>query len=286
MNTTTFRMGALLVLVQGIVSFSFVWQWAHQHTNGPPPGHGPPGARPAADCGDDVGCGVPALPFLAEPRLPAAAAAAPAAPPAARPAAPPAAPPAAAALYVNAENQAAAARVRASAGDPRAHESIFVSMAAYKDPECAPTLERAYRRAAVPDRVFFGIYQQHNGTHQTMQDGECVDTLKPTLNCDGSPEAHALCARFGQVRVTKIDWMDTQGPTWARSESEKLWRNETFVLSFDSHTNFIKGESRYYCYSTVLLRLRVLRRLLLLLLRLRYYYSYSYSYSYSYCYYP
>ena len=37
-----------------------------------------------------------------------------------------------------------------------------MSMASYRDRECAPTVARAFRRAAHPERVFFGIFQQHN----------------------------------------------------------------------------------------------------------------------------
>ena len=47
---------------------------------------------------------------------------------------------------------------RASDGWP--NETIFISMASYRDQECSKTVARAYLRAAHPHRVFFGIYQQ------------------------------------------------------------------------------------------------------------------------------
>ena len=43
-----------------------------------------------------------------------------------------------------------------------ADESIFVSVASYRDPEIAKTVARAFERAADPDRVFFGIFQQND----------------------------------------------------------------------------------------------------------------------------
>ena len=47
--------------------------------------------------------------------------------------------------------------------------------------------------------------------------------------------------RNGQIRIHRIAWKDTLGPTVARHPSETLYANETYVISFDSHTNFAHG---------------------------------------------
>ena len=114
-------------------------------------------------------------------------------------------------------------------------ESIFVSVASYRDPEIAKTVARAFERAADPDRVFFGIFQQNDAE----KDVDAVRGLAPLIKCPG----HAACGRVrnGQIRIHRIAWKDTLGPTVARHLSETLYANETYVISFDSHTNFARG---------------------------------------------
>jgi len=70
---------------------------------------------------------------------------------------------AAAAAAAAAGAAAAEATAKAvAAAPPKPLPTIFISTASYRDRECAPTVERAFRRAAHPERVFFGIFQQHN----------------------------------------------------------------------------------------------------------------------------
>jgi hypothetical protein len=52
---------------------------------------------------------------------------------------------------------------------------------------------------------------------------------------------HPVCGRLDQLRVHRVDWKRTLGPTIARHLSEKFYRGETYVMSFDSHTNFARG---------------------------------------------
>ncbi|KAH8048988.1 glycosyltransferase [Aureococcus anophagefferens] len=110
---------------------------------------------------------------------------------------------------------------RAAAGGwPR--ESIFISIASYRDPECAKTVARAYARAASPERVFFGIYQQNNAS----VDVDCVAGLADLVAC---PD-HPVCGRLDQLRVHRVDWKQTLGPTIARHLSEKFYRGETYRI--------------------------------------------------------
>ncbi|KAJ1445475.1 glycosyltransferase, partial [Pelagophyceae sp. CCMP2097] len=115
--------------------------------------------------------------------------------------------------------------------------TIFVSVAAYRDPECAKTIARAYAKAAAPERIFFGIYQQNDDS----KDVDCVLGMDRLVSCP----SHAACGRATrvphQVRVIKVLWMRTLGPTVARHLSERLYRGETYAMSFDSHTDFARG---------------------------------------------
>lgn len=113
-------------------------------------------------------------------------------------------------------------------------ESIFISIASFRDPECAKTLSRAFDRATDPNRVAFGIFQQN-----AEVDVDCVAGLADLVDCPG----HAVCGRVhnGQIRAHRVHWSKTLGPTIARHLSERLYRDETYVLSFDSHSNFARG---------------------------------------------
>ena len=133
--------------------------------------------------------------------------------------------------FLNRERAAQITKTKDIWGD----ESIFVSVASYRDPEIAKTVARAFERAADPDRVFFGIFQQNDED----KDVDAVRGLAPLIRCPG----HAACGRVrnGQIRIHRIAWKDTLGPTVARHLSETLYANETYVISFDSHTNFARG---------------------------------------------
>ena len=141
-------------------------------------------------------------------------------------------------------------------GDGWPNETIFVSMASYRDRECAPTVARAFKQAAHPSRIFFGIFQQHNcsggedaefpvpkllvKTIRGVERADCLDcvaNLGRRLDCP----AHPACAHLWQVRVNRVHWLDTKGPTFARARSESLYAGETYIMGIDSHTNFAPG---------------------------------------------
>eukprot|EP01060_Flectonema_neradi_P008021 TRINITY_DN15725_c0_g1_i2.p1 TRINITY_DN15725_c0_g1~~TRINITY_DN15725_c0_g1_i2.p1 ORF type:complete len:390 (+),score=40.31 TRINITY_DN15725_c0_g1_i2:126-1295(+) len=118
------------------------------------------------------------------------------------------------------------------------NETIFVALASYGDRECAPTISRAYQRAAYPDRVFFGVFQQHNCSNG--DDTYCLDctaALHDSLNCPGD----VLCTRLWQVRISRLPMSSTLGVTYGRYMAEKHFRGETYVMNIDSHSHFSRG---------------------------------------------
>jgi hypothetical protein len=93
--------------------------------------------------------------------------------------------------------------------------TIFVSIAAYRDPELAATIEDCLDKARWPDRLRFGICWQHG---------------------PGEVPPHRLGdPRF---RVLDPDWTKSRGPCWARSRIMKLWQGERWYLQLDSHHRF------------------------------------------------
>jgi hypothetical protein len=96
--------------------------------------------------------------------------------------------------------------------------TIFVSVAAYRDPELIPTLLDCVRRARYPADLRFGVCWQHGDNEPAPPD------LGPA-----------------QMRLLDVPWRESQGACWARAEIMKLWEGEDYFFQIDSHHRFVKG---------------------------------------------
>jgi hypothetical protein len=95
--------------------------------------------------------------------------------------------------------------------------AIFVSIAAYRDPELGPTIADCLAKARHPEELRFGICWQHGPEEAPLQQWD-------------DP-------RF---RVLDVDWRASRGACWARAEIMKLWQGEEFFLQLDSHHRFVQ----------------------------------------------
>ncbi len=98
---------------------------------------------------------------------------------------------------------------------PSDKQQIFISIAAYRDPELLPTLDDCMQKARFPERLRFGICWQHAP--------------------DEAPLSWFTDERF---RVLDVDWRAGKGACWARAEIMKLWDREDWFLQLDSHHRF------------------------------------------------
>jgi hypothetical protein len=94
---------------------------------------------------------------------------------------------------------------------------IFVSIAAYRDPQLVPTIQDCIAKAGDPYRLRFGICWQH------------------APDDDPLPYVPDEC-----FRILDVDWKESKGACWARSEVMKLWRSEAWFLQVDSHCRFAR----------------------------------------------
>lgn len=101
-------------------------------------------------------------------------------------------------------------------------QTIFVSVASYRDDDCSRTLKSMYETARFPNRIFAGVCQQ-NKPGETGE--ECVDP--------GLQWRH-------HVRVVTMPHTEAKGPTFARYQCATLYQNETYFCQIDSHTTFLK----------------------------------------------
>lgn len=94
---------------------------------------------------------------------------------------------------------------------------IFVSVAAYRDPDLLPTLEDALNQAEQPDALHLGILEQSDA---------------PT------PLPAHVHERAGQVSYLHLHHRYSRGPCWARALIATALRQEAYFLQIDSHTRF------------------------------------------------
>jgi hypothetical protein len=97
---------------------------------------------------------------------------------------------------------------------------IFVSIAAYRDPDLLPTLQDALDQAQHPKALHLGVLEQ----------SEAPTKLPPDLH-----------QRAGQLSYLHLHHRFSRGPCWARALIATSLRDEEYFLQIDSHTRFDKG---------------------------------------------
>jgi hypothetical protein len=152
----------------------------------------------------------------------------------------------------------------------RDDDSIFVSIASFRDHLLGDTLIGAFDQAKHPDKLYVGVVVQ-NCLGLDPYDGEpgsqCrtgaqvvgkgpnghdrteVSDAPPDKNgieefCN-SPQ-HARYCDSGQVRALYLHEDESLGPAMARYYASKLWGGETYFVQVDSHLEFYEGWDELY----------------------------------------
>ena len=98
--------------------------------------------------------------------------------------------------------------------------SIFIQIAAYRDPQLLPTIKDCLQNAKHPENLIFSIAWQHSNTDKW-------DNLDPYL-------------QDSRFRITDVDYKDSKGACWARNLLQKKYAGEKYTLQLDSHHRFVK----------------------------------------------
>ena len=99
-------------------------------------------------------------------------------------------------------------------------DTIFVSIASYRDDVCNSTLKSLYEMSKYPENVFVGICQQN----KKDEDEDCLKTFENNPN----------------ITMMRIPHTEAKGPTYARYLCSTLWKGEEYYLQIDSHSRFVK----------------------------------------------
>jgi len=108
-------------------------------------------------------------------------------------------------------------------------ETIYCSVASYRDPECTATVEDVYARAEHPERIRVAIIDQR-------VDGDSV-CAQPQVPCETDP-TQALCRYRHLIDVFEMDARLAVGPVFARHLANRHYRGEYFAMQIDSHVRF------------------------------------------------
>lgn len=115
-------------------------------------------------------------------------------------------------------------------------ETLFISIASYRDAELLPTLQDMLHRAAHPENLRIAICWQDNEDLQVF-----AQAGLELQGCQTVAGEKVATYRYQQAEIAIIikHYYSSQGACWARSLAEKLFNNETYFLQIDSHCRFI-----------------------------------------------
>ena len=99
--------------------------------------------------------------------------------------------------------------------------TIFVSIASYRDKKCTATLESLYNNAKYPENVYVGICQQND--------------MEKDANCVPSNMLHKYKKN---ISVIHLNHYEAKGPTWARYLCSTLYSGQEYFFQIDSHSLF------------------------------------------------
>ena len=101
------------------------------------------------------------------------------------------------------------------------NKTIFIQIAAYRDPELVPTLDDLLSNAKYPDRLKICIAWQHSKDDSW----DNLDKFKDNSN----------------FNILDINYLESEGVCWARNKIQQHYNGEDYTLQLDSHHRFVKN---------------------------------------------
>lgn len=119
-------------------------------------------------------------------------------------------------------------------------DTIFVSIASYRDPELIPTIDSLLNGAAHPENLHIVVGWQHAEDETT--DIFLTNGFMPLSNNGTVYDYPVLTTSKAGAKVTiiDIDYLQTHGACWARHTIQQIYSKEKYALYLDSHHRFVK----------------------------------------------
>ena len=99
--------------------------------------------------------------------------------------------------------------------------TLFIQIAAYRDPDLPATLHSLIERAAHPERLRFGICLQ-------LKDGDPVH-----WGANAFPD-------HPSITIGAFSAAESRGACWARRQAQSFYQGEDFLLQIDSHMRAVE----------------------------------------------
>ncbi|MDY0969878.1 GlcNAc-transferase family protein [Siccibacter turicensis] len=118
----------------------------------------------------------------------------------------------------------------------RPAETLFVSIASYRDPELIPTLKDMIANAAHPEALHIAICWQHDEDISLFIDAGmtlCQSYIHSNNNI------FVFEYQSARITILSIHYYHSHGACWARHKAEQFYNDETWFLQIDSHCRFI-----------------------------------------------
>ena len=96
------------------------------------------------------------------------------------------------------------------------HPTIFIQIAAYRDPDLPATLHNLLSRAAEPQRIHLGICLQ-------------------LASADPEAWGNNHLPEHPHLQLHNCLANESRGACWARRQAQQFFQGETFLLQIDSH---------------------------------------------------
>lgn len=110
-------------------------------------------------------------------------------------------------------------------------ETIFISIASYRDYQCRQTVESIFLHATHPERIRVAVVDQIDKS----EDRPCSEPQEP---CTKDP-TQVLCKFKSQIDFFTMEAKYAMGPVFARHLGNRLYRGEYFAAQSDAHVDFI-----------------------------------------------
>lgn len=122
--------------------------------------------------------------------------------------------------------------------------TIYVQMAAYRDPQLIPTLLDMIKNAKAPENLHVGICWQHGDDEPIdifLDGGFTVEGANENPKVGGATVLDITHPSGAKLSVIDIHFHKTKGACWARNQIQQLYSKEKYTMQLDSHHRFVEG---------------------------------------------
>ena len=133
-------------------------------------------------------------------------------------------------------------------------DTIFVSLASFRDENCWRTIHEVYREAQYPFRIFCGVVDQRKTDTEEFRRYSCVpffgsradnftasyvieEERRRWLQSGVACSSSVFCP-VDNVRIRVMTDREARGPTYGRYVAALMYRGEMWLLMIDSHVRF------------------------------------------------